>query len=55
MGLAKIGSEAVDQLIPGPTSDISRQVKDAVKHTADFLEGVLKKETDKTVDKINQQ
>ena len=53
--LGRIGSKAIDQLIPGPTPDISGEVKEAVKQTTGFLEGVLKKETDKTVDKIKQQ
>ena len=53
--LGKIGSKALDQLIPGPTPDVSGEVKDAVKQTVGFLEGLVKKETDKTVDKIKQQ
>jgi hypothetical protein len=41
--LGKVGSKAIDQLTPIPTPDVSKDVKEAIKQTASFMEGSLKK------------
>jgi len=53
--LGRVGFKAIDQLIPGPTPNVSGEVKEATKQTVGFFEGLLKKETDKTVDKMKQK
>jgi len=52
--LGKVGNKAIDQLIPGPTPDVSGQIKEATKQSLGLWESILKKETDKTIDKIKK-
>ena len=53
--LGAFGSKTIDQMIPGPTPDVSLQLKQATKQTVGFMEGLLKSQTDKTLNKIKEQ
>jgi len=42
----------VDNLIPGPTPDISKEISTAAKQVVGLVESGVKKETDKVVDRF---
>ncbi|MCJ0742624.1 DUF6443 domain-containing protein [Pedobacter montanisoli] len=52
--VGKIGSKAVDQAIPINIPGLSGEIKEATKQTMGIFERLLKKETDKTVEKLKE-
>lgn len=53
--LGKLGSKAIDNIIPGPTPDVSNQLNEGMKQAAGLLEAGVKKQTDKVVFKIKDK
>ncbi|MES2417944.1 MAG: hypothetical protein V4541_07125, partial [Bacteroidota bacterium] len=53
--LGKLGSKAIDNMIPGPTPDVSKQLKEGLKQAAGLLEAGVKQQTDKVVDKTKDK
>ncbi|MBK1442775.1 RHS repeat-associated core domain-containing protein, partial [Parapedobacter sp. ISTM3] len=53
--LGIIGSKAIDQAIPGPTPDVSGDIKEATKRTINVIENTVKKVTDETVEKLKEK
>ncbi|MGJ1444848.1 RHS repeat domain-containing protein [Sphingobacterium spiritivorum] len=52
--LGAVGAKAIDQLLPGPQSIKGKEVKEATKMGIGVIEYMIKKETDKTVDKLKK-
>jgi hypothetical protein len=53
--LGKVGEKAVDQLLPGTGPILSAEINLATKETVGFLEAILKRETDKTVQRVKDK
>jgi len=53
--LGELGSKAIDSMIPGPTPNVSKQIKEGVKQLAGLVESQVKSQTDKVVEKYKDQ